>query len=240
MRTFQYFFSGLLLFLVVNVVPIFAQEIKLTGVLFENGTKVRVALAEITNKRSGYSVGSNDLGLFYMKAVVGDTLLITKRGFVDMQVAVTSAKDLILRLNRGNLLDEVTITRQSKKQALNDMEKDFKAKGTFYAGKPPLALLSPFGGSPLTFFYELFGKTPRDARRFRKYHATELEQSHVDEFFNKTIINKNTGLEGKALDDFLISYRPDYEIAKNWTSYDGLKWIADSYKKYTGNLKSPL
>jgi len=240
MRTFQYFFSGLLLFLVVNVVPIFAQEIKLTGVLFENGTKVRIALAEITNKRSGYSVGSNDLGLFYMKAVVGDTLLITKRGFVDMQVAVTSAKDLILRLNRGNLLDGVTITRQSKKQALNDMEKDFKAKGTFYAGKPPLALLSPFGGSPLTFFYELFGKTPRDARRFRKYHATELEQSHVDEFFNKTIINKNTGLEGKALDDFLISYRPDYEIAKNWTSYDGLKWIADSYKKYTANLKSPL
>jgi len=240
MRTFQYFFSGLLVFLVVNVAPGFAQEIKLTGVLFENGTKIRIALAEITNKRSGYSVGSNDLGLFDMKAVVGDTLLITKRGFVDMKIVATSAKDLILRLNRGNLLDEVTVTRQSKKQALNDIEKDFRTKGTFYAGKPPLALLSPFGGSPLTFFYELFGKTPRDARRFRKYHATELEQSHVDEFFNKATINKNTGLEGKALDDFMINYRPDFEIAKNWTSYDGLKWIADSYKKYTANLKSPL
>lgn len=238
MKLFGKIFLCILTVLLFNAARGFAQqEFRLKGVLFENGTKIRIALAEISNKRNGYAVGSNDLGIFEIKALVGDTLLVTKRGFNDLTVVVSSSKDLVLKLNRGNMLNEVVIKGKGKEQEMKAIEKDFKDKGSFFSGKPPLALLSPFGGSPLTFFYELFGKTPRDARRFRKYHQTENEQSHVDQFFNKSIIAKNTGLEGKELEDFMIAYRPDYEIAKNWNSYDGLKWIAESYKKYKDSLK---
>lgn len=217
------------------------QNFTLTGVLFEKGTTLRIALAEVKNKRTGFSAGSNDIGLFTIKASIGDTLLVTKRNFSDLQVVVKDTKDLVLYLNKGTMLNEVVVTGQTKKQALNEIKKDFRNKGSFYGGKPPLALLNPFGGSPLTFLYELFGRTPKQARRFNTMYQNEMQDSHVDQYYNKTLINQQTGLSGKELEDFLVNYRPTYDQAKNWNVYDGIKWINDSYKKYSdtaGKAKS--
>jgi hypothetical protein len=210
------------------------QEFMLNGVLFENGTKIRIALAEISNQRNGYSVGTNDMGLFNIRAAIGDTLVIYKRGFNDIRIAVSSSKDLVLYLNRGNTLQEVIVTGQSRKKALDDIKQDFKDKGSFYGGKPP-ALSFLF--TPLTALYELFGRTPRNARRFNNYYQTEIQQTHIDGLFNKSIIHEHTKLEGKELENFMINYRPEYEQAKNWTQYDAIKWINESYKKYLDTAK---
>lgn len=210
--------------------PVFSQqEFKLSGVIIENGTKNRIALASITDLRNKYSVGSNDMGLFDIRVAMFDTLVISKRGFKDKVLIVNSSKDLVIYLNGSTTLNEVVISGQSKKQVLDDIKKDFKDKGSFYAGKPPLLA---FLFKPLTALYETFGRTPKNARRFNNYYNTEIQQSHIDQFFNKSLITQHTGLQGKALDNFMINYRPDYEKAKNWNVYDGTKWIKDSYKKY--------
>lgn len=210
---------------------IFAQqEFTLHGVLVEKEANIRIALAEIKNKRSGFSTGSNDLGMFSIKAGIGDTLLIVKRNFNDLEVVVRENKDLILYLNKGTTLNEVVITGQTKKQSLEELKKDYRSRGSFYGGKP--SVLS-FIFTPITAVYELFGKTPRQARRFGKMYQTEMNNILVDQLFNKALINQQTGLEGKALEDFLVNYRPNYEQVKNWTTYDAIKWINDSYKKYS-------
>lgn len=235
MNHFRIAFINTLVLAFCLIKPVFAQqEFTLSGVVFENGAKIRIALAEISNLRNKYSVGSNDIGLFQIKVAFGDTLIISKRGFSSQQLVVTSNKDAIVYLNRGNTLDEVTVIGQTKKQALDQIKKEFKNKGSFYGGKPPLL---SFIFSPLTALYELFGKTPKNARRFNNYYVVEMQQTHIDGFFNKSIINEHTGLQGKALENFMVNYRPDYEKAKNWTPYDGIKWINDSYKKYTDTLK---
>lgn len=217
----------------------FAQnEFTLNGVLFENQSKIRIALAEVRNKRSGFSSGSNDLGIFTIKVNIGDTLLVTKRNFSDVEVVVRTTKDLVLYLNKGTTLNEVVVTGQTKKQALNELKKDYRNKGSFYAGKPPVL---SFLFSPLTAFYELFGKTPKQARRFNRMYQTEMQDSHVDQLFNKTTINQQTGLTEKELENFLVNYRPTYEQAKNWNVYDSINWIKESYKKYSdtaGKAKS--
>lgn len=205
------------------------QDFMLTGVLFERGANVRIALAEVKNKRSGFSAGSNDMGIFSIKADIGDTLLVMKRNFNDLEIVVRSNKDLVLYLNRGTTLNEVVVTGQTKKQALEELKKDFKDKGSFYGGKPPFL---SFLASPFTALYELFGKTPKQARRFNRMYQTEMQDNVVDQFFNKTTINEHTGLTGKVLENFMVDYRPSYERAKNWTNYDAVKWINDSFKKY--------
>ena len=215
--------------------PLLAQDFMLNGVIFENGSKIRLALSEIYNTRNRYSVGSNDMGLFQIKAKIGDTLIISKRGFRDKTVPITTTKDMIVNLIRDETtLNEVVINGESKKQTLDAIKQDFRDKGSFYAGKPPV--LSYFF-SPLTALYELFGRTPNNARRFNKMYVTELQNNQVDQLFNKTTINKNTGLEGKELENFMVNYRPDYDKAKNWTVYDATKWIKDSYKEYTDTLR---
>jgi hypothetical protein len=227
-----------LLLVHLSFLAVFAQqEFALNGVVFEKGTKLRVALVEVSNLRNKYSVGTNDIGFFQIKALVGDTLSVSKRGFVTAKIVVGSSKDFILYLEKGNTLDEVVILGQSKKQALNDIKRDFKNKGSFYAGKPPFLA---FIFSPLTALYELFGRTPKNARRFNNYYVTELQQTHIDGLFNKVIINKHTGLVDKELENFMINYRPDYERAKNWAQYDAIKWINDSFKKYSDSkTKNP-
>lgn len=213
----------------------YAQEFQLNGVVMASGSKIRIALAEITNLRSGFTVGSNDLGLFQIKAVVGDTLVVVKRDYTDKPIIVVSSRDMIVYLNMsGTTLNQVDIRGQSKKAELDGIKKDFRDQGSFYAGKPPLL---SYLFTPLTALYELFGSTPKKARRFGKYYATEMQQTEIDGFFNESLIKKNTDLTGKELENFMLNCRPDYQKSKNWTEYDAVKYIRDTYKNYTDTLK---
>ncbi len=213
---------------------VFSQEFELNGVLIDKESKNRIGLAEINNKRNHYGVGSNDMGLFQIRAKIGDTLQIVKRGYNDLEVVVTVTKDLVVYLNRGIYLNTIEVMGQSKKQALNQVKQDFKNKGSFYSGKPPLL---SYIFTPLTAIYETFGRTPKNARRFGNMYNTELQQTHIDQFFNKSLITQHTGLEGKPLENFMLNYRPEYEKAKNWQQYDAVKYIVDSFKKYSDTAK---
>jgi hypothetical protein len=222
-------------FLASSAVVLAQQDFQLSGVIMTSGSTNRIALAEITNKRTGYTVGSNDLGLFQIKATVGDTLVVIKREYVDKQIVVLSSRDMIVYMNlSGNTLNQVDIRGQSKKAELDDIKQEFRNKGSFYAGKPPLL---SYIFSPLTAIYELFGRTPKNAKRFGKYYNNEMQQTTIDGFFNESLIKKNTELSGPELESFMLNYRPDYSKSKNWTEYDAVKYIRDSYKQYTDSVK---
>jgi hypothetical protein len=234
MRRIPFVLLALLLVAFLPFSPAFAQQdFLMKGVVMESGTMNRIALAEITNKRNNFVVGSNDMGIFEIKASVGDTLVIVKRDFSDREVRVVGPTDIVVKLNRTTL-NTVNIYGQSKKQEMNQIKQDFRDKGSFYAGKPPLL---SYIFTPLTAIYELFGKTPKNARRFNKYYNTELQQGEIDGFFNETLIQKETDLRGKDLEQFMLNYRPEYEQAKKWTEYDAIKYIRDNYAKYKATVK---
>ena len=237
MKAFPILLSVCMLMAIGN--KTYAQDILVKGVIIEKGTNIRIALAVINNKNSGKAVGSNDLGLFDIKAKLGDTLLIEKRNFVSQQFVVNNNKDILIYLIRASTsLEEVTIRGKTKIDDLQEIRREFKRQGSFYEGKPPLALLNPLNGSPLTFFYELFGKTPAKARRFKRYYDNELKLMQVDRFFNKTLVSKYTDLEGQNLDKFILDYSPTFEMIKGWNNYDAVNYIKLSAKKFRDTLKN--
>ncbi len=223
--------------LLASASVVFAQQdFQLNGVVMMKGTTNRIALAQITNLRNKYTVGSNDLGLFQVKAALGDTLVIYKQNYSDKEMVILSNRDLIVYLDNGTgtTLNEVNIRGKSKKMELDELKQDYRDKGSFYAGKPPLL---SYIFAPITALYELFGRTPKNAKRFGNYYNREMQQTQIDGYFNESLIQKNTGLSGKELENFMLNYRPDYQKAKNWTEYDAVKYIKDSYKQYTDTLK---
>ena len=233
-----YFFSTFLVILILcmTVCPAPAQVASaIGGVVKDKEDGSRIVDARITNQRNGVSTMSSSLGLFRIMALPGDTLLVTKRDYSDFTAVVPDGKDMIILLGRERTLKEVSIVGQSKKTDLNEIKRDFKRKGSFFQGKPPLLA---FIFSPLTAVYELFGRTPKNARRFGKYYENELQQTLIDGFFNESIVQKNTGLEGEELEKFMMDYRPSYEKAKNWAEYDAIKHIKTSYKRFTDTLTS--
>lgn len=228
----------LLLIILVQGLKIKAQDFVMKGVVIEKGSNVRVALAAITNLRSKMGTTSNDIGMFQLNARIGDTLFIQKKNLNDQKVVVNTDGDLVVFLVRGStMLAEVTVKGQTKKQEMEDIKRDLRHNGSFFAGKPPLILLNPLGGNPITFFYELFGKTPVRARKFNRYYKKELSLIEVDKFFNKSLVLKNTTLTGKDLDKFLLDYYPTRSMTINWSNYDAVKYIKESAKKYTDTLK---
>jgi hypothetical protein len=218
-----------------SVTPSFAQQdFMLKGVLMELGNNSRVVGGQLYNKRTTFTATTNSLGIFEIKAAVGDTIQIYQRDYTDSNVVVTSAADLVIKLRRGQMLREVNINGITKKQELTDMKQEYRNKGAFYSGKPPVL---SFLFKPLTALYETFGRTPKNARRFGRYYETEMQQTLIDGFFNETIIQENTDLKGEELETFMINYRPDFEKAENWARYDAIKYIKEAYKTYKESLK---
>jgi len=224
-----------LLVCLLSVTPLFAQQdFMLKGVLMELGNNGRVVGGQLYNKRTTFTATTNSLGIFEIKAAVGDTIQIYQRDYTDSNVVVTSAADLVIKLRRGQMLREVNINGITKKQELTDMKQEYRNKGAFYSGKPPVL---SFLFKPLTALYETFGRTPRNARRFGRYYETEMQQTLIDGFFNETIIQENTDLKGADLENFMINYRPEFEKAQNWARYDAIKYIKEAYKTYKDSLK---
>jgi len=230
--------ATLLLSILLQGLKIKAQDFLLKGVVIEKGSNVRVALAGITNLRSKMGTTSNDIGMFQLNARIGDTLFIQKKNLNDQKVVVNTDGHLVVFLVRGSkMLAEVTVKGQTKTQEMEDIKRDLRHNGSFFAGKPPLILLNPLGGSPITFFYELFGKTPARARKFNRYYKKEMSLVEVEKFFNKSLVSRNTTLTGKDLDKFLLDYYPTRSMTINWSNYDAVKYIKKSAKQYTDTLK---
>lgn len=201
------------------------QSKEINGVVFEKGSGQRVSKAIITNGPNNLRSESNGLGLFTIQATIGDTLKVSKEGFTDQLITVSTGNDLIIQLAKPVQLAEVKVTGQSKKQELDEIKSQYRKKGSYYAGKPPLL---SYIFTPLTALYELVGKTPGQARRFNTYYSREVQQSEIDRRFNSSTIKPITSYDGKDLHNFIQIYRPAFHELSGWAEYDLVKYIRKS------------
>lgn len=215
---------------------VFAQDQLIKGTVLDAASKSRLVSSEITNLRTKVTVLANEMGYFQLFGNIGDTLLIQRGFYTPQNIIIKTNEELIVRLRVDAYhIEEVQITGKTKLSELNEVRNEFRKKGAFYNGKPSLLMLSPIGGNPLSFFYELFGKTPNDARRFGKYYLNEVKNTEIDKHFNQSLVKEHTGLEGDALEAFMIAFRPQMGATDKWTHYDAVKHINISFQKYKEN-----
>ena len=212
-------------FLIFLTYLVSAQSRAINGVVFENGSTQRVSRVSISNGSNNLRSESNGLGLFTIEANIGDTLKLSKEGFADQFVRISSGNDLVIQLAKPVQLAEVKVTGQSKKQELDEIKGQYRKKGSYYAGKPPLL---SYIFTPLTALYELVGKTPGQARRFNTYYSREVQQSEIDRRFNSSTIQPITSYDGQDLHNFIQIYRPAFQDLSGWAEYDLVKYIRKS------------
>ena len=209
-----------------------AQQSSVQGLIMEKSGASRIGSVSVINKRTGAKVFSNELGLFQIAATAGDTLLLSKQGYGDIVKPLLSITDLVLQMQRVIELGEVKVVGQSKREELDEYKDQYRKKGSYYGGKPPIGLLSPFGGSPLTFLYELLGKTPNQARRFNIFYLKELEQTEIDRRFNAVTVEKLTGLRDAELKNFMVLYRPAYTSLSQMDEYALINYVKRSLEMF--------
>jgi len=178
---------------------------------------------------------SDELGWFSIKTSVGDTLLFSKYDYTDQKMTVVSKADIPVYMQPVVHLAEVKIAGESKKQELNDVMNDYRHKGIYFDGKPPITAFSPFGGSPITGLYELFGKEPAQMRRFAAFSKNENEYAEVKKRYNIALVKRVTHASDSTAKKFMVYYTPSYEDIKAWNDYELIKHVRESYEFYEKN-----
>lgn len=220
----------LILACISHSAKVFAQqEFMLKGVLFQKQSAQRIANALVVNLKNKTTVASNDLGVFTIKATVGDTLKVFKNDFTEYIFTVVDGKDVVLQLSPVIQLNEVRIVGQTKKQELDETLRKYRGQGSFYNGKPPaLSMIT----NPITGLYELFGKTPRQAKHFQEFAKNEIQQTDVDRRFNKNLIQQVTDLKEEQIQPFMDSYRPSFDQLSVWNDYDLIDYVKKSARGF--------
>jgi len=200
------------------------------GIVVEAGTSKRLGSATISNINTGRSTASNSMGTFEIRATVGDSLEIALMGYETVRTAVNTLSDILIDMRSASiLLDQVDVNRTSKEAELRDAMRGYRKQGVYFDGKPP-ALAYIF--NPITSLYELFGRTPRNARRFHNYMERELAETDVDRKFSSAKIQELTGLKDDDLTNFMFWYRPSYEKTQYWGEYDMTAYIMQSFRRF--------
>lgn len=206
-----------------------AQQFDFKGAILDYDDGKRIADAEIFNVNSKEYIRSNSMGVFTIKGKEGDTLKIIKVNYNEVLTVLHGTADIVVRMKPSFQLQEVNVYGQSKKGQLDDVMNDFRKKGNYFNGKPPaLAYIA----SPISALYGLFGKTPKNARRFQSYMNIELEQSTIDRKFPSYLVETSTGLSGDDLSNFMDLYRPSFHQVEHWNDYDTRAYIKKSFEKF--------
>ncbi len=226
-KVFRFFsLTCILLWVAISVS---AQEKAVQGLVMEKSGVSRIANVSVVNTKTGARVLSNELGLFKIAAAVGDTLLLSKPGYDDIVKSLLTMTDLVLQMQKVIELDEVKVTGQTKREELDEFRNQYRKKGSFYGGKPPLLA---YVFQPITAFYELLGKTPNQARRFNLFYLKEMEQTEIDRRFNASAVGRISGLTDADLKNFMVIYRPGYEILSAMDEYAFINYVKRSLETF--------
>lgn len=226
-----------LMILLSKFVVLHAQEVReYKGVVLASDTSQFLGGIHVLNLSSKASVVSDNMGTFFIPYKIGDSIEFRHDKWETKWLTTQNLKDSVFLKKKSIILDEVVVRVNTRETYLNDLlqlEKEKNKKmGIYYGGRPPIALLSPFGGKPLTFFYELFSKNGRSARKMHKTIQNERDNHRIDRIFNTDAIKSVIPIEEKDIELFKQIYRPTLQEVSTWNTYDLLSYIQKSFEAF--------
>ena len=227
-------FSILYLISFVSLNQLFAQNIQ-KGILFKNGTSLRIGSVIVLNKRTLTQARSNIYGVFSMSSKAGDTLQFKSDNYQTTEFTVQDFTDKVVFMTPIIQLDEVVIKENSLKSDIKEVQRGYREKSVFYTGTPHYYYLFL---KPMTFIYENFKSEVIDARRFNRYARKELAASKVSARFNDESIKRAIPIANSELESFELEYMPTLKQIDAMNDYDLVIYIKSSYENFKKN-KTP-
>ena len=187
------------------------------GTVEEAGKDTRLTNVFIKDINNNALTLTDNSGNFEIRSATGHTLVFNSPGYVSDTLYVIDMNPKKIKLEQMTIaLREVNIS--SKRTAFNPREEypEIYEKSKVY-------VLSPSSW---------FSKDSKDARRLKRYFATEEQQEKIDEVFNTTYVGSLVPLKGQDLENFMTLYRPTYAFIKSNNGPSLAVYINDSYKKF--------
>lgn len=218
--------------------PVYGQKRnEYRGAILSADTTLLLRGINLLNLNSKKHTVSDEYGNFVLDYKLGDTIEFRHDHWQTKLVFGDKLTDSIFLKKRPIVLDEIVITRNRHNKEIDDLKEIERAKnrkgGIYYGGKPPIALLNPFGGKPITFFYELLSKNGKRARAMEKNIQHAIRESKIDSVFNRNAVKLGTSIKDEDIMPFMEAYRPTFEQVQSWNTYDLYLYIQQSYESFT-------
>ncbi|MDB4926843.1 hypothetical protein [Mucilaginibacter sp.] len=193
-----------------------AQEL-LKGTVYELGTHEKLTNVFIHNTNNKQLTLADKDGKFEIKAATGNLIIFDSPGYMSDTLYVIDMKPKKIELKALSIsLRQVEIS--AKRSNFNPREEYPQVYE-----KSKVYVLSPS---------TWFSKEGKDARRLKRYFATEAQERHIDEVYSVAYVGSIVPLKGQDLENFMSLYRPSYAFLRNNSGPSLAAYINDSYKKY--------
>jgi hypothetical protein len=226
----------LLLVLCLPAISVFSQDKPVVGLVFDKTTKERIAKVNVRNLRNGESVYNNLKAEFKIKAQPGDELVFTKQNYYSDTIKVPKNYDMAVYLKASSImLKDVNVrdTVLSAQKKLEQTKRDYtKIYGSL--NHRDLLSVSPGAGAGISIdaIWNMLSRSGRNAEHLREIINQDYKLNVIDQRFNKTLVQKVTGLQEPQLSSFMNRYRPSYYMVTTATDYEFVTYIKSNVKRF--------
>jgi hypothetical protein len=206
-----------------------SQERSVYGKVIDSSTKKGISALNILNKRSNQVVATNETGDFYIRAMVGDSVLITSFGY-NRRGILWDGKDRnpVLEVKLQPFMLQELVVKDRKLSELHKEIKDFLANPNDSKAIRNEILKSmlntntsqPGIGISIDALYEMFSKEGKTNRKLADMQFQDAKSFYADLKYNKQVVAQVTHLQDEDLDDFMVFCRPTQDFILNATDYE--------------------
>lgn len=202
--------------------------------------------ATIRNITLNKLVVSDAKGNFKIRADRGDTLVTSYISYLTDTLILHDQIFLQISLYpSNNVLREVMISsgRLSPLEKFKKNQADYRQ--IYRIGDNTHLFFGSGGlgnagvGLNIDALYSALSKEGKDARRLQRVLINDYHSDVVNERFTTELVARVTGYQGKQLEDFMISNKPDYQFMQTATDYELIEYIRRRVSGITSPADKP-
>jgi tryptophan 2,3-dioxygenase len=214
----------------------FAQDKPVEGIVFDKTTKARIASINVHDLNNHVTVYNNLKGEFKIKADVGDRLVFTRQDYHPDTIKVINKDALAIYMTHVAIqLKEVTVhdSALTPDQQLARTKEEY-AKIYSPSLNPDWFNNSEYGGAGISIdaIWDAVSREGRNAANLRELIERDYEQHVIDYRFNRTFVERVTGLKDGRLTSFMLRYRPGYFTVRTMTDYEFITMIRANLRRF--------
>ncbi len=206
-----------------------AQVRTVYGTVYERSARYGLSGVSVMST-SGAGTITDSLGRYSIKLPLTDSISFSYLGKATMKIPVKEAPlgrafDMSLHVD-VTTLPTVEIQEKRRSYQLDSIANREEYRKVF--DYSPEYISSAGGGVGVNLDALFSMRKIKRMEAFREHLITIEHDKYVDYRFNKTLIQKLTGLQSPVLDSFMVQYRPTYEMLQSFeTEYEYYKYIRD-------------
>jgi len=231
----------------------------LKGTIIDFTTKEPLSRAHILNLNSVEGTTTNGFGNFAIPATANDTLLISFIGYQSVKLKITNdilkGNELEIAIHQKRVqIDEVTVKAHNligvlvvdAKNVPEDKYKRIHIEGlpqTYEIGKPKAKEYTGVGAAifnPVDFWYNKFGKKPRELRKLKKIKEEDRLRDLMDVDFSREVLMSYMDMSKKELDELLAGCNYSNNFVKTASDLQIIEAVIDCYENYRALQKGQV